>query len=84
MGRRNPALQEQLDGSFHVTPSAVERFGLFTLIVLGEVIVGTVRGVAERQEITLTIGVIGVMGMMVAFGLWWLYFDFIWHRLPIQ
>lgn len=84
MGRQDPALKELLDRSFRSTSSSVERFGLFTLIVLGEVIVGTVRGVAEQSEITLTIGLIGLLGMTVAFGLWWLYFDFVSHEMPIQ
>ena len=33
--------------------SFVERFGLFTIIVLGEVIVGVVQGVAAHQDLTI-------------------------------
>jgi low temperature requirement protein LtrA len=44
------AVQEQLDRILLVSPSAVERFGLFTIIVLGEVIVGVVGGVAGHQR----------------------------------
>lgn len=84
LGRQNPAVRAQLDRGFQATPSAVERFGLLTIIVLGEVIVGTVRGIADHSELTWTVGGIGLLGMIVAFGLWWLYFDFISHRLPIQ
>jgi low temperature requirement protein LtrA len=35
MGKRNPHAQAQLSNSRNVTPSLVERFGLFTIIVLG-------------------------------------------------
>ncbi len=84
MGRHNPVIREQIERSFRSSPSSVERLDLFTIIVLGEVIVGTVRGVAAHDDITLTIGVIGLMGMIVAFGLWWLYFDFTAHHPPIE
>jgi low temperature requirement protein LtrA len=34
-GRRNPQVQAELERSISVSPSAVERFGLFTITVLG-------------------------------------------------
>ena len=43
-GRNNPQIQEEMARSATTTPSAIERFGLFTIIVLGEVIVGVVNG----------------------------------------
>jgi low temperature requirement protein LtrA len=51
-----------------------ERFGLFTLIVLGESIVVLTSGVVEtswRPVSALT----AVSGFTVAACLWWLYFD---------
>jgi low temperature requirement protein LtrA len=59
-----------------------ERFGLFVLIVLGEAIVGVVQGVAANKEFTLTAGVTGALGMALAFGFWWVYFDFVARRQP--
>jgi low temperature requirement protein LtrA len=51
-----------------------ERFGLFTLIVLGEAIVAVVNGVSEMKwNITSTIT--AVLGFVTAFSLWWLYFE---------
>ncbi len=82
LGRNKPAVQAQIDASRTVTPSLVERFGLFTIIVLGEVIVGTVQGVAGHAHLTVEVGVIGMTGMLLAIGLWWLYFDFVSHRKP--
>lgn len=59
-----------------------ERFGLFTIIVLGETIVGVVSGLVENHNLTWDIGLVGLFGMALAFGLWWLYFDGVSHRSP--
>ena len=41
-----------------------------------------VQGVAGHHHLTMEVGVIGGIGMLVAIGLWWLYFDFVSHRRP--
>lgn len=82
--RRNPAMQAQFESGVTVTASMVERFGLFTIIVLGEVIVGVVHGVAAYHDIHWRLAGISALGMAVAFGTWWLYFDFVSHRIPRQ
>lgn len=51
-----------------------ERFGLFTIIVLGEAVTSVIIGVAEVQWSLLN-GICAVAGFAVAFCLWWLYFD---------
>ncbi|MEH1839396.1 MAG: low temperature requirement protein A [Nostoc sp.] len=51
-----------------------ERFGLFTIIVLGEAIIAVVNGVSEHKWNTLT-GISGVFGLIIAFSWWWVYFD---------
>ncbi|HEU0264596.1 MAG TPA: low temperature requirement protein A [Geobacterales bacterium] len=51
-----------------------ERFGLFTIIVIGEAVVGAVMGIG-KGGLTLGSGVAGIMGLMVAFALWWGYFE---------
>jgi low temperature requirement protein LtrA len=65
-----------------VTPSLVERLGLFVIIVLGEVIVSAVNGVADLEVIEEGEIVIGLLGVLVAVGLWWIYFDLVSHREP--
>lgn len=80
LGHSDPEVQAQIDLSLAPTASFVERFGLFTIIVLGEVIVGVVQGVAGLPELTRQAGVIAGLGMLVAVELWWLYFDFVSHR----
>jgi low temperature requirement protein LtrA len=63
------------------TDSLVERLGLFTIIVLGEVILGVVAGlsVAERDAKTI---VTGMLALWLGFGFWWIYFDLVGRRLP--
>jgi low temperature requirement protein LtrA len=51
-----------------------ERFGLFTIIVLGEAVTSVIIGVAEVQW-SLMNGICAILGFGVAFCLWWLYFD---------
>jgi low temperature requirement protein LtrA len=58
-----------------------ERFGLFTIIVLGEAVAGVIRGLAAIPDFNLKIASIGALGMSLAFGIWWIYFDFIARRL---
>ena len=56
-----------------------ERYGLFTLIVLGEVILGATNAVTEAlTEHTaelLPLATLAAAGLVVVFALWWLYFD---------
>lgn len=62
-----------------------ERFGLFTIIVLGESIVGVITGVSEINEagrLSVTQVVAGGFGLGTGIGLWWLYFDFVARRPP--
>jgi low temperature requirement protein LtrA len=63
------------------TDSLVERFGAFTIIVLGEVILGAVSGLRSASPDLLTI-ITGVLALVVGFGLWWIYFDFVGRRRP--
>jgi low temperature requirement protein LtrA len=65
------------------TESLVERFGLFTIIVLGEVIFGVDEGLsgAPGGPSALTI-VTGSLALIVGFGFWWVYFDLVGNRLP--
>ncbi|HNC94986.1 MAG TPA: low temperature requirement protein A, partial [Myxococcota bacterium] len=75
-------VKAQLARSMEVSASAVERFALLTLIVLGEVIVGVVRGVAANDHPDMQLLVAAALGLGVAFSLWWLYFDFVSTRHP--
>ncbi len=63
------------------TESLVERFGLFTIIVLGEVVFGIVEGLSSAEHDAKTITT-GMLALWIGFGFWWVYFDFIGRRLP--
>jgi low temperature requirement protein LtrA len=63
------------------THSLVERFGLFTIIVLGEVVFGVVDGLSESKHDIKTIAT-GMIALMIGFGFWWIYFDLVGRRLP--
>ena len=65
-----------------ITGSLVERFGLFTIIVLGEVIVGVVDGISDSEELTIRIVATGIIGLTIGFGIWWNYFDSLGRRVP--
>jgi low temperature requirement protein LtrA len=82
LSRRNPQAQAQLAITSSFSPAMVERFGLFTIIVLGELIVSVVQGVIRLHDLNWLVGGTAALGMLIAIGVWWLYFDFVSHRLP--
>ena len=51
-----------------------ERFGLFTIIVLGESVARAIRGVAYQQW-SISTAIIAALGLGIAFSIWWIYFD---------
>jgi low temperature requirement protein LtrA len=63
------------------TESMTERLGLFTIIVLGEVVVGVVDGLSEAERDGTTIAT-GLIALSIGFGFWWNYFDFVGRRVP--
>lgn len=55
-----------------------ERYGLFTLIVLGESVLAATIGVQTALDSTSTFGDLApviVGGVLIVFFLWWMYFD---------
>lgn len=63
------------------TESMSERFGLLTILVLGEVVVGVVNGLIEAERTPIAI-VTGLLALGIGFGFWWNYFDAVGRRLP--
>ena len=73
-----PVLAERKDGG---TPwhahHIVERHSLFAIIALGEGVVGTVAGlsaVVEQQGWSLEAALVGIAGIGLTFGMWWIYY----------
>ena len=83
MNRWRPPDFQDGDAVIAATPSLVERMGLFVIIVLGEVIVGAVHGMAQARSLGTGAILVGLLGVLVAIGLWWLYFDLISYRAPV-
>lgn len=73
-----PYLAERIDGGtpWHAHHIA-ERYSLFTIIALGEGVVGTVAtlsAVIESQGWTVDVALVGLAGMGLTFGMWWVFF----------
>jgi low temperature requirement protein LtrA len=51
-----------------------ERFGLFTIIVIGEAIVSVVFAISN-VGFNLFTGLIGLFGLIISFTIWWGYFE---------
>ena len=51
-----------------------ERFGSFTIIVLGISILAVVDGISNHKWIAQSI-TDAALGLGIAFSLWWIYFD---------
>ena len=64
--------------SVKVPPDAAhlpERFGLFTLILLGESVVAVMQGMESQEDWTLAAAASAFLGMGISFLIWWWYFD---------
>lgn len=74
----------QLAAARRIRPSLVERFGLLTIIVLGENLISIVSGATYVK--TMTSEVVGTvtLSILIVFSLWWVYFDFVSRRVPRQ
>jgi low temperature requirement protein LtrA len=59
-----------------------ERVGLLVIIVLGEMVVGVVNGLANVHHLTLSLFLEASLGVTLGFAFWWIYFDFIARRPP--
>ena len=62
-----------------------ERYGLFTIIVLGEAIAAATIAVGaaiDAQVTVLPLLTLGVGGLIAACSLWWIYFDFCSGHAP--
>lgn len=55
-------------------PHMAERYGLFTIIVMGEAFVKVVSS-APVDPLTLQPLLLGALGLLIAGAVWWLYFD---------
>ena len=52
-----------------------ERFGLFTLILLGESVIAVMQGMKSQEDWSPAAATSAFLGMAIAFAMWWWYFD---------
>jgi low temperature requirement protein LtrA len=77
----NEVAREQVNLVSRASASLIERLGLFTIIVLGEVVIGIVNG-ASHLPLEWSLVLVVFLGTFIAVGVWFNYFDFISHRKP--
>jgi low temperature requirement protein LtrA len=64
-----------------ISDALTERFGAFTIIVLGETLTGVVAGLSGEPVSAMTLAV-ALVAVVVGFGAWWTYFDLAGQRRP--
>ena len=80
-----PAWAERADRPIFHLGHIEERYGLFTIIVLGESILSSTVGfeaVVGERGLGAELVAIGLGGLVLAFASWWLYFDHPGHVSP--
>lgn len=71
-----PLMARKAAPSVPVDPAhLLERFGLFTLILLGQSVVAIMAGMRHREGWTPGAAASALLGLMLAFSIWWAYFD---------
>ena len=74
-------LNQQVKLPSNVKSSAVdERYGLLTIIVVGEVIASNANTLADSHHITSQILINGLLALWIGFSIWWMYFDSVSKR----
>lgn len=72
------AVLESREGRLPIHPHHIaERFGLMTIITLGEVVLGTttaVGAITAESGWTLDAGILAFSGITMVVGMWWIYF----------
>ncbi len=69
--------EHRMDGPRFHAEHIVERYGLFTLIVLGESILAATIGVQQAiaaRGLSFEILAVAVGGLVIVFSVWWIYF----------
>ena len=76
--------QKHIEKAQRVRHSLVERFGLLTIIILGENLISIVSGASYRGDFSLSSVSLISASILIVFFMWWVYFDLVSERLPIQ
>ena len=63
-----------------LSSSMTERLGLFTIIVLGEVVLGVINGIIALHDSRLLTWIWFVLAISIVFSIWWLFFTIVSDR----
>jgi low temperature requirement protein LtrA len=58
---------------YRLTNSMVERLGLFTIILFGEVILGVINGITKFQNLTFYHWLLFIVCILTVFTLWFIF-----------
>ncbi|MEP7269215.1 MAG: low temperature requirement protein A [Saprospiraceae bacterium] len=61
----------------NLSSSMMERLGLFTIIIFGEVVLGLINGIIGFHHLSLEIWIEFILAICIVFMLWWLFFTMI-------
>ena len=82
LGRGPSGSRTRREADPMATESLLERYALFVIIVLGEVVASVVAGLGAVHELTPAVFATGFAGLAVGIAFWWTYFDMIAMRPP--
>lgn len=74
----------EMGQEFSASATIVERFGLFTIIVLAESILATVGSISNIPDKTITVWIAFILAILISFLLWSIYFDMLGDQEPRQ
>lgn len=70
-------MRKRVVPKFRLSESLRERFGLFTIIVLGEMLFGIINTVSQLDSLSLRSLLLAVVGIVMTINVWWIYFDYL-------
>ncbi len=74
-------LEQQVKLPSNIKSSAVdERYGLLTIIVIGEMIASNANTLADSHHIDSQLLINGFLALWIGFAIWWMYFDSVSER----
>lgn len=62
---------------FQLSSSLRERFGLFTIIVIGEMLFEMIGTIRQIEPLSARVLLLAVVAVVMAVSVWWVYFDYL-------
>lgn len=68
--------------TFSISESFKERTGIFTIIIIGEIILGVINNGSHIHHMSSEHLILSLLSTLLGIMVWWLYFDYISRRMP--